>query len=145
VNRTGLVLVSLIIAIPGAFLTVLMVMNFLQRSSDLSGMLLVLSGLTLLVSALVALAPVGILVFIPKGKTEDEEEGSEEKRTASEELSAIVEQAENFGEDLAAEEFEPESDDTETEVLEDQNQGDEDFFIEEDEDIESSGDDNERR
>ena len=141
VNRTGLVLVSLIITVPGAFLAVLMVMNFLQRAGDLSGMLLVLSGLTLLVSALVALAPMGILVFIPKSKTADEEEGSEEERTASEGLSTIVEQAE----DLAAEEFEPESDDMATEVPEAQNQSDEDFFMEEDEDIESGDDDSERR
>lgn len=60
---------SLVAAIPAALLAVLLVMAFLNSSENLKGIALqALVGVTLLGGALVALMPVGILVFGGKKK-----------------------------------------------------------------------------
>ena len=66
-GRLGLVLASLVVAVPGAALSVLAVMAFLSYADTMSGTLLGLSAVTLLVSALAAFLPVGIFLFTPKG------------------------------------------------------------------------------
>lgn len=69
--------VSLIAAIPAAFLAYLLVMLFLNRFDQLATMLQVIAGTTLLACALVALMPVGILLFGPRAKSAEETEEGE--------------------------------------------------------------------
>lgn len=66
----------------------LLVMAFVQRFDTMVGMLKIVSGLTLLVSALLAVLPIGIVVFWPKAEEEEAAPASEEGETgdAGEEL-----------------------------------------------------------
>lgn len=62
-NRTNYALMSLTAAVPGALLVLVLVTGFLQHAGDMPGMLAAIAGLTLLVAALLAATPVGILLF----------------------------------------------------------------------------------
>jgi hypothetical protein len=70
VNKTNLCLTSLVAAIPGAWLAVLMVMAFLSPGAGgWSVVVKGLAGLQLLIGAALAAMPVGILVLSgPKGE-----------------------------------------------------------------------------
>lgn len=63
-SKWSLVAVSLVPAAVGGFLCFLMVMTFLQRAESLNGMLMGLAGMTLAVSALIAVMPLAIAVFM---------------------------------------------------------------------------------
>ena len=77
-NKNQLALTSLTAALPGAFLAYLMVAAFLTGFEHMAMTLQALAGLTLLVSAGVALMPVAIIVFGPKvEKPKKAEEGEE--------------------------------------------------------------------
>ena len=66
-NKTHLALTSLTAAVPAGVLAFLIVSTFLSDSFDaMGGMLTILAGLTLAIGSVVALMPVGILVFGPK-------------------------------------------------------------------------------
>ncbi len=81
-SKLQLPLMSLLAAIPGAFLTYLLVMAFLNNAEVISKstVLLVFVSLTLLSSGFLAVFPVGALIFGPKGagkkakKSKDEPE-----------------------------------------------------------------------
>ncbi len=62
-GRTSYALMSLIAAVPAAILVLILVMGFLQHANTMPGLLPVVAGLTLLVAALVAVTPVGLLLF----------------------------------------------------------------------------------
>lgn len=76
-NRNTFAAVSLIAAVPGAFMAYLLVMAFVNRFESMAGMFRIVSGLTLLVSAFLTVLPIGIIVFWPKTE-EDEEPATEE-------------------------------------------------------------------
>ncbi len=93
-SRVGVVLTSLVAAVPGAALTVLVVMAFLKYADAMSGVLIGLSAVTLLASALIALLPVGIVLFSakpraataaaavePTSKVSDEEDAADSVKT----------------------------------------------------------------
>jgi hypothetical protein len=71
VSKIGLASASLIAAIPGAVLTVLLVMTFLKNSENLSGMMWAVSVPTLLTSVLVAVLPGAVMLFGPKADAAD--------------------------------------------------------------------------
>lgn len=79
-GRTSVAAMSLIAAIPAAILGFVLVMGFFQHSEDMPMMLAVVAGIALLTSAVIALTPVGILVF----------GGSREKRAAKPSKAAAV-------------------------------------------------------
>jgi hypothetical protein len=68
VSKTGLILVSLVAAIPGGFLAVRLALDFLNIAEQMGGGLKILSALTLTISTLVMLLPVAILIFAPKAE-----------------------------------------------------------------------------
>jgi len=72
VNKLSLAAVSLVAAIPGGVLAVLMALVFLRHAEHMKTNLLILAGLTLAVSALVTVMPLGILIFGSKGKQKTE-------------------------------------------------------------------------
>jgi len=65
VGKISLLAVSLVAACPAAYLSYEMVMTFLNRSEGLETIMLVLAGVTLTGSTVIALSPVGILLFTP--------------------------------------------------------------------------------
>lgn len=77
-SKLGLFFVSLVAAIPGGFLAVRLALDFLNRADQMETTLQVVSGLTLAMSTLVMLLPVGILIFGPK--TEKEPEAGESSK-----------------------------------------------------------------
>jgi hypothetical protein len=72
VSKLGLFFLSLVAAIPGGFLAVRLVLDFLNRADQMETTLQIVSGLTLAMSALVMLLPFGILIFGPKTEKEPE-------------------------------------------------------------------------
>lgn len=62
-SKWNLIAVSIVAAVPGAFLAYLMVSAFLSGADSMSGIMMALVGITLATSATVALTPVGIAVF----------------------------------------------------------------------------------
>ena len=66
VSKIGLFCTSLVPALIAGGLSYLMVMTFLNRTGDMGTMLMVICGITLAASAVVALSPFGILIFSPK-------------------------------------------------------------------------------
>jgi len=68
VNKLSLAAVSLVAAVPGGVLAVLMALVFLRHAEHMKTSMLVLAGLTLAVSSLVTVMPLGILIFGSKGK-----------------------------------------------------------------------------
>ncbi|MEO1995470.1 MAG: hypothetical protein ABGZ17_09370 [Planctomycetaceae bacterium] len=64
-GKSNLLLVSLVAAFPAGYLCYEMVMTFLDRADGLETVMLVLAGVTLTGSTVVALSPVGILLFSP--------------------------------------------------------------------------------
>ena len=64
--KRNLFLTSLVGAFPAAFLTFLMVKVFLNYAGKTTGLLMGLAGVTLAASAVVALTPIGIVLFSPK-------------------------------------------------------------------------------
>jgi len=74
VGRTQRALTSLVAAIPAGFLAYLLVMVFLNRADSLTTMTQVVVGVTLLCAALVALMPVGLMIFSGKKAAVDDEE-----------------------------------------------------------------------
>lgn len=87
-SKLNLMLLSLVAAVPGGVLAYLMVAAFLTRSGDMTGTFQILAGLTLVVSALVAVVPIGILLFSKKEpKAEEEAEEGEPDASEDEELA----------------------------------------------------------
>lgn len=78
-SKNGLLLVSLVGAIPGAVLVYLMVMAFVSFAAGPSLWPKALAGLALLIGLLLAVMPVGIFVFGgPKAEKASKKEESEE-------------------------------------------------------------------
>lgn len=106
-SKTNFALVTLVAAIPAAFVAYLLVMAFLSNFENMSTGLQVIVALTLLCCVVVALLPVAVLVTGSKGerapaKTAKKEEAPAEAAAATEE--ADIEEA-----DLEEEAAAPES------------------------------------
>ena len=63
-SKGALTLTSLVAAIPGGFLTYLTIMAFINYTDKMVTMLQVVTGVTLVISLLMALAPFAILLFV---------------------------------------------------------------------------------
>lgn len=86
-SKTHLALTSLTAAVPAGLLAFLIVSTFLSDSFDqMGGLLTVLAGLTLVVGSMVALMPVGILLFGPKSDKPKKEKASK----ASDDVVAVA-------------------------------------------------------
>lgn len=88
VNKTNLALVSLIAALPAGVLAFLLVSTFLSSFEVVSqsGILTVVTGLTLALGSLVTLMPVAIMIFGPKS----EKPAKEKPSKASESVVAVA-------------------------------------------------------
>jgi hypothetical protein len=78
VTKNGLILVSLVAAVPGAVLVCLMVMAFLSYAAGPSLWPKALAGMALLTGLVVMLMPVGIFVFGPKAEKKSAATGDSE-------------------------------------------------------------------
>ena len=143
-SKLGLASASLIAAIPGAVLTYLLVMTFLKNSENLSGMMWAVSVPTLLTSVLVAVLPVGVMLFGPKtdapdkAKKDDDDFGDDDELLEDTGSDADLDE---FGddEDLVADEGDEltmegddEFDDDASETID---ANSEDLFMEDDDDF----------
>jgi hypothetical protein len=68
VNKLSFAALSLIGAIPGGYLTFRLVMALVHHFRDMVGMMKVVVGLILLLSAVVTVIPIGILIFVREEK-----------------------------------------------------------------------------
>ena len=104
---------SLVAAIPAGFLAYLLVMVFLSRADSLTMMTQIVVGVTLLCAAVVALMPIGLMIFTGKKSAVDDDvavarpsrkadvEDDEEEVEAADEIEEIDE-VESSSDDLAA-------------------------------------------
>ncbi len=108
-SKLSLLLTSLVAAIPGGYLTYLMVMTFLNRADQMSGTLMGLAGLTLAMSACITLTPFGIAIFTPKGEKVASAGSAQEEADVDEDLDEdLDEEAGGFGDDPIPDDFEVE-------------------------------------
>lgn len=107
---------SLVAALPAGYLTYEMASTFLTRADKLAGMLTVVAGLTLAVSAVVTLIPVAILLFVPSAE-KPPKPGAED--AAAEDEVGVADDEGDVVEDEDAE-FEDGDDEDEFEVAEDE-------------------------
>jgi hypothetical protein len=68
VSKMNLFLVSLVAALPGGVLSYILATNFIFSADKMEGMVQIVSGFTLAMSALVTVLPFGILIFGPKAE-----------------------------------------------------------------------------
>lgn len=116
---------SLVGAVPAGFLTYFMIATLLNRNEDIDvTMLQVLVWVTLSMSTLVTVLPIGILIFGPKTEP-DEDEATDEQETAGDETGVAADRS---------------SDKESTETLEDEHAKTEDVEIADGEVEEEFGD-----
>ena len=102
-TKTSLCLTSLVAAVPGGWLAYLMVMGFLSNPGKKPGdgdvhvptSVLVLSGILLAIGALLAVMPVGILLFAgpktPKPTPDADKSGEPEPEATTEKAEPVAE------------------------------------------------------
>lgn len=118
-SKLGLVLTSLVGAIPGGVMAAVMVMAFVNYAGGSSTTFKVLAGLLLLIGSFLAAMPVGILLFAgPKSekkikKAKDVEKAKAEGSGDKAPESAEVEEVEVVAEDDATMEVSDDSPDSE--------------------------------
>ncbi len=95
-SKKGFVLLSLVGAIPGGFLTVLLVMMFLNHADKAGGMFLTIAGITLIPSFALVLIPFAIVVFAAKDEKPEVVEEDVEEFEADED----VDEDEGFGDEV---------------------------------------------
>jgi hypothetical protein len=83
VTKSALAATSLVAAVPGGFMAYLAVMAFLNHLDGMPTMLMVVTGTALAFSALMALTPVGILLFSKGTPKPDKKEESGLAETAA--------------------------------------------------------------
>ncbi|MFH1303274.1 MAG: hypothetical protein ABIK07_19590 [Planctomycetota bacterium] len=89
-SKLQLPLMSLVAAIPGAYLTYLLVMAFLNHAEAMSTSLLGVAGLTLLLSGFLAIMPLGALILGPKGASKKKGKGKDQPEVDAEEEDEMV-------------------------------------------------------
>jgi len=139
-NKTRMASVSLVGAIPGIALSVVLIMAMINYFEHMSAMYRTLTGLTLVVSVGLSVLPVLVMVFGPKTEkieAEEEEAGEEEpeeeliadEADEEEESDLVEEEADDDLDDFSDEE----SDAAEDEELIGEDDDDELDFFDEDE------------
>lgn len=78
-NKLGLVLLSLVAAVPGGYLCFLLVMAMLSSFGKMSGMMRGMVCLILVFGAVVTATPLGIMIFGPKDESETAGKGRKGK------------------------------------------------------------------
>ena len=117
-NKNTLCLTSLVAALPGAWLAVLMVMAFINFAGGWSAPLKGIAGLLLLAGAALAAMPVGIFLFFgpktakPLKATEatEKEPGESESSAAVEADASVADDASTFEIDESSENVEEAAD-----------------------------------
>jgi len=93
-DKKSLFLVSFVAAVPGVYLAILMGQAFLVNFVNMNGIFLkLLAGGTLVVSALMAVLPVGIFLFVSKAKEAPSKEKDEQAAESYEAVDVLEEQA----------------------------------------------------
>ena len=112
-SKLQLPLMSLVAAIPGGFLTYLLVMAFLNHAEAMSTTLLGVAGLTLLLSAVLTIMPIGALIFGPKGASKKKKKGEDIDETDStdEDDDLVPDSAAELSDEIGVDEFDAEEDD----------------------------------
>jgi len=113
VSKLQLPLMSLVAAIPGGFLTYLLVMAFLNHAEAMSTTLLGVAGLTLLLSAALTIMPIGAFIFGPKGASKKKEKGKDIGKTDSidEDDNLVPDSAAELSDEIGVDEFDTEEGD----------------------------------
>ena len=133
-SKTSLTLVSLVGAVPAAFLLYLLIMSFFSDPGfeNMAGMLKYFAIAAVLASAAIVLMPAGILVFAGRQAAAEDAESPAAAEDTATAAAAADSEAEASGESAALEEdalggdeFEEESVEVEEEVVD---SGDEDVF-----------------
>jgi hypothetical protein len=109
VGRTQRALTSLVAAIPAGFLAYLLVMVFLSRADSLTMITQIVVGVTLLCAALVALMPIGLMIFTGK-KAKDDDEVAARPSSKKAVVEGDEEEVEEAGEIEELDDFAAESD-----------------------------------
>lgn len=112
-SKLQLPLMSLVAAIPGAYLTYLLVMAFLNHAEAMSTTLLGVAGLTLLLSGFLVLMPLGALIFGSKGaskKKGKDEDSFETEAVDEDEDDMISDSAAELSDEFEDDEFEEDDD-----------------------------------
>lgn len=113
-SKLQLPLMSLVAAIPGGFLTYLLVMAFLNHAEAMSTPLLGVAGLTLLLSGFLTILPIGALIFGPKGASKKKAKDEDQPEPAAEEEDEYVsDSAAELSDEFAEDEFEEDDDEME--------------------------------
>ena len=152
-SKKSLALVSLVAAIPGLILTVMLVMNFLARSDKLTGMLWAVSIVTMLCSVFVMVLPVGVMLTGAKAGRDGDEEADKDAEPTTDETGEVSEpEIDGFSDDNvvaeAGDELSMDDDDFDDDVTATVNDDvDGDLFLEDDEDfgLEMDEDDEEEK
>ncbi|QDT43875.1 hypothetical protein Pan241w_39790 [Gimesia alba] len=105
-SKLQLPLMSLVAAIPGGFLTYLLVMAFLNHAEAMSTPLLGVAGLTLLLSGFLTILPIGALIFGPKGASKKKAKDEDQPEPAAEEDEYASDSAAELSDEFAEDEFE---------------------------------------
>ncbi|MCH9652316.1 MAG: hypothetical protein K0U86_17190 [Planctomycetes bacterium] len=114
-SKLQLPLMSLVAAIPAGFLTYLLVMAFLNHAEAMSTTLLGVAGLTLLLSAVLTIIPIGALIFGPKGDSKKKEKskgkdlGEADSAEADDDL--VPDSAAELSDEFGVDEYETEEED----------------------------------
>lgn len=117
-GKTGLFCTSLVAAIPAGYLSYELVHTFLTRAEGLETIMYVIAGLTLAISALITITPIGILLFSPSSTAPAAPKEANEKAAAdsTEAMGAdddLVDDADEFAADDDEFEFEEDEDEWE--------------------------------
>ena len=156
-SKTNLLLVSLIAAIPGGFLTFWLVSAFLGYADKMSMLFIALAAITLIASVAMTLAPVGIFLFTPKDEKEpgakDAKKDDDVEEFGEDELEDVEEEdgdgfgdviPDDFGADEESEESKDSDDADDLDGFEfgtdEEETGDDDFFSDDGDDGDGDGD-----
>ncbi len=105
-SKLQLPLMSLVAAIPGAYLTYLLVMVFLNHAEAMPAALTGIAGLTLLLSAFLVVMPIGAMIFGPKGASKKKKKGKGQPEDEDKDDDSAAELSDEFiAEDDGDDEF----------------------------------------
>lgn len=88
-NKFTFAAVSLIGAIPGGYFAYMMVMAMLNYFKDMNGLMRIVTCTALAMSALMAVMPLGIVIFTAKPKTDEDEDTAPKSKSQADDVDDI--------------------------------------------------------
>lgn len=143
-GKKQLIAVSLVAAVPGAFLAYLMVMAFLSGADKMGGILMGAAGLALVTGTLMAVTPIGLAIFVGRGDKSQAATAEPVGNESGGEMETFSEGVE-FDDDAETSEY-PVAEGSESEiVMDDSGFDDDDVFAEIDDDFDIDFDDDDKK